>query len=349
MKNKGLNIAFHVIACLVFLSLPVLLSPDLLRDDLLYIPPFQRDFLTYFLVLIFFYVNYYFLIPKYYTNKKYLFYISLVVIAFLLVEFIPRFITKGGFHMGPPPHIRGPGPDFGPAGPPRPGKAHFLIETGRHFFLFLFVVFLSLMLKTRELLKKAQREKSDAELSYLKAQINPHFLFNTLNSIYSLAIDKSDYTATAVVKLSGMMRYVLSEANNEFVSLEKEISYISDYIELQKLRLGNTVKLNYNVYGTVRGKQIAPLILIPFIENAFKYGVNPEENSDIDIRINISDDNISLTVRNNKVKVKPEVHGKSGLGIANTKSRLQLLYPGKHYLTLEDNEKDFHVSLSIKL
>jgi hypothetical protein len=349
MKNKGLNIAFHVIACLVFLSLPVLLSPDILRDDLLYIPPFQRDFMTYLLVLIFFYINYYFLIPKYYTNKKYLAYISIVIIAFLLIEFIPRCITKGGFHMGPPPHMLENGPPMGPAGPPRPGKAHFLVETGRHFFLFMFVVFLSLMLKTRELLKKAQREKSDAELSYLKAQINPHFLFNTLNSIYSLAIDKSDYTATAVVKLSGMMRYVLSEANNEFVSLEKEIRYISDFIELQKLRLGNTVRLNYNVHGNISGKQIAPLILIPFIENAFKYGVNPEENSEIIIEIAITENNLNLSVRNNKVKVKTEAHEKSGLGIANTKSRLQLLYPGKHYLTLEDNEKDFHVSLSIKL
>lgn len=347
MKNKGLNITFHIVACLVFLSIPVLLSPDFLEEDLFRVPPFQRDFIIYVLILIFFYFNYYFLIPKFYAGRKYVIYTILIIVCFLLIELIPRLIIRNGFHHEEL-HIEEEEHHFEPNWPMH-RNPFFLMETGRHFFLFLFVVFLSLMLKMRELLKKAQREKSDAELSYLKAQINPHFLFNTLNSIYSLAIDRSDYTATAVVKLSGMMRYVLSEANNEFVSLEKEISYISDFIELQKLRLGNTVKLTYKVSGAVNGKKIAPLILIPFIENAFKYGVNPEENSEIIIEMTISEHNINLSVKNNKVKVKAESHEKSGLGIQNTKSRLQFLYPGKHYLTLEDNEKDFHVSLSIKL
>jgi hypothetical protein len=349
MKSKGLNIAIHIVACLVFLSLPVIFSPDFRFGRLLTIIGFQRDFLTYLFTLIFFYLNYYFLIPKFYANKKYILYGVLVLAVFLLVEFIPHLIIRDGLRAhGPPPHLRGDGPPH--LGQPGPRiKPVFIMETARHFFLFLFVAFLSLMLRTRELLKQARREKSEAELSYLKAQINPHFLFNTLNSIYSLAIDRSDYTATAVVKLSGMMRYVLSETHHEFVSLEKEINYISDYIDLQKLRLGNTVKLSYQVSGSKSGKQIAPLILIPFIENAFKYGVNPEENSEIKIEISITDTNINLSVKNIKVKIRSGIHEKSGLGIKNTRSRLQLLYPGKHYLTLEDNDKDFHVSLSIKV
>ena len=130
------------------------------------------------------------------------------------------------------------------------------------------------MLKINSRLKLAEKEKVNAELSYLKAQINPHFLFNTLNSIYSLAIEKSDYTATAVVKLSSMMRYVITDASHKFVPLEKEINYISNYIELQKLRIDSSIKLMYTVTGDISDKKIAPLVLISFIENAFKYGVN---------------------------------------------------------------------------
>ena len=347
MKSKSINIVIHVLACFIFLLIPVIFSPDLNRPDkLISIPPFQRDLITYLFLLLFFYFNFYFLIPKFFFTKKYIWYILIILLIYVFIEIFPRMVTQNGFFMPRPPMH----PDAPRMGPPPPHfRFHFLIESSRHILLFLFLLFLSLMLKISDKWKQAQREKTNAELSYLKAQINPHFLFNTLNSIYSLAIEKSDETATAVVKLSGMMRYVLSEANNEFVSLEKEVNYITDFVELQKLRLGSTVKLIYTVSGATNGKKIAPLILIPFIENAFKYGVNPEENSEILIEIGINDVNINLSVKNNKVNNKPGTHEKSGLGIKNTKKRLQLLYPGKHYLTLEDNEANFHVSLSIKL
>src|ERR1700748_3501739 len=188
------------------------------------------------------------------------------------------------------------------------------------------------MLKISNRLKLAEREKVNAELSYLKAQINPHFLFNTLNSIYSLAIEKSDYTATAVVKLSGMMRYVITDASHKFVSLEKEINYISDYIELQKIRLDDSIKLSYSVSGDPADKIVAPLVLISFIENAFKYGVNAEENSEIKIHIDSTKGYVHLRVFNKKVKIQQVNTHTSGLGIENTINRLQLLYPGRHKL-----------------
>lgn len=193
------------------------------------------------------------------------------------------------------------------------------------------------------------RDKLDAELSYLKAQINPHFLFNTLNSIYSLALQKSDDAANAVVKLSGMMRYVLTESQRESVSLEKEINYIKDYVELQKLRLGNAVRLDFNISGNAAQKQIAPLLLIPFIENAFKHGVNAEENSEIKIEINVTESAVNLFVKNNKVNVDNTTDVKTGLGVENTKNRLILLYPDKHHLTIDDNPLSFAVSLSINI
>lgn len=374
MKGTYRNVLAHLLGIVLFLSIPILISPDLLNLERLFtIPPFLRDFFTYLLLLGFFYLNYYLLIPKFYQHKKYLIYIFIVVGCYLFAESLPRLfirdfhVQKPQMHEFPPthfPHVPGPPmheshnhemppPDFhqppqGHRPPPFFMKTVFWIDLSRHFFLFTGVLFFSLMLKINERLKLAHKEKINAELSYLKAQINPHFLFNTLNSIYSLAIQKSDDTANAVVKLSGMMRYVLTESQNEFVSLQKELNYISDYIELQKMRWDANVRLNFKISGDAVGKNIAPLVLIPFIENAFKYGINPEENSEITIEIGINEAAINLFVKNNKVSVRPDPENKSGLGIENTKSRLQLMYPGKHYLTIDDNPATFSVSLSIK-
>lgn len=126
--------------------------------------------------------------------------------------------------------------------------------------------FLSLLLRINKQLKESEEEKLKAEVSYLKAQINPHFLFNTLNSLYALTIEKSDYAPDAVIKLSNMMRYVVTESTNDFVSLEREISYISDFIDMQRLRISDENKLEYIIKGDTKGRKIAPLVIIPFIE-----------------------------------------------------------------------------------
>lgn len=379
MKSRYTYILVHVLGIVLFLSIPVLISPDLVRLQTLFtIPPFLRDFFTYLLLLAFFYLNYFFLIGKFYQTRKYITYFSIVLACYLTAETLPRLFIrdfhKPDHHMQMPPpeehphpqteHLPGPPPPvhheselpqhkehhppFHKGPPPFFMKTIFWTDVSRHFFLFSGVLLLSLMLKINERLKQAHKEKISAELSYLKAQINPHFLFNTLNSIYSLAIQKSDETANAVVKLSGMMRYVLTESQSEFVSLQKELDYIKNYIELQKTRFDSTVKLHFTITGQTAGKSIAPLILIPFIENAFKYGVNSEENSDITIDINVNEAAINLYVKNNKVSIRPDPENKSGLGITNTKSRLELLYPGKYYLNIEDSATAFVVSLSIK-
>lgn len=359
MKGKAINIYIHVIGSILFLSIPFIISPDRLRfQELFTIPPFLRDVLSNLLLLLFFYANYYFFIPKYYQNRKAVIYILVILLCFLIVELLPRLLFAD-LHFQRPHigsmhkiyHPSGNDPSGFPDVPPRNQNFRFVLwlDVSRHFFLFAGVVFFSLLLKISEKLKQAHKEKLNAELLYLKAQINPHFLFNTLNSIYSLAIQKSNDTPNAVVKLSGMMRYVLTESQNEFVSLHKEINYISNYIELQKLRLDKTVKLHYLVNGSIKNQTIAPLVLMPFIENAFKYGVNPEENSDISIEIGIYEAAINLSVKNNMVYVKDDPYNKSGLGIENTRHRLRILYPDKHYLIIEDNEVTFNVSLSIKI
>ncbi len=188
------------------------------------------------------------------------------------------------------------------------------------------------------------------ELGALKNQVNPHFLFNTLNSLYAMALrDKAISTADNIMKLSGLMRYVVTETNNAFVTLEKELNYINGYIQLQKIRLDKNVKLNYHVEGSSGSLQIAPLILIPFIENAFKHGVNPDEDSQIDIRISTEGSSLKLIVVNKKVSIQNSVHEQSGLGLENTKSRLRLLYPSRHDLFLSNDKKTFRVVLTIDL
>jgi len=343
LQKKG-NILIHVLGSIIFLSLPILFSPDFNQQhtivDLFNVKPFLRPFTATCLLLAFFYANYYVFIPKFYITKKYVLFLLVICISFLIILLIPEIFIVGkkiepiNQHMLPHP------------GPP---KKPFGLFINHHLFQFLGVFTFSLLLKIRERLKQTETEKANAELSYLKAQINPHFLFNTLNSIYSLAILKNEKTADAVVKLSDMMRYVLNDSNANFVDLEKELSYISNYIELQRMRLTPNVKLSYLCEGNIYDKKIAPLVLIPFIENAFKHGVNSEENSDIDIKITITDSNLTLNVKNNCVSTNNNTLNKSGLGIENTKQRLNLLYPKSHVLNIREQNNYFIVSLSLNI
>src|SRR5882724_6072973 len=305
MNGRTQQILLHIAGCMVFLALPILFSPESLS---LYSyfrnPPTQRDFIIYALMIAVFYANYYLFIPNLYFKRRYPAFFLLAIGCFLFINFLRAIIpgqgapfasaSPGGF----PPfagqsHTRAPdqrpatipGQNHAPlSGPPRtaaedppPVRHHPLfIDTDRHLFLFLVVIFFALMLKIRERWKLTEREKIAAELSYLKAQINPHFLFNTLNSIYSLTLEKSDQAPTAIVQLSGMMRYVLDEAGKDMVPLDKEIAYIRNYIALQEARFGASLHLDCSVSGSPEGKKIAPLVLIPFIENAFKHGINAD-------------------------------------------------------------------------
>jgi len=235
-------------------------------------------------------------------------------------------------------------PDFD-----KPSGYFFLASINHNVFLFLAVAFFSLLLRIRNRLLQSEKEKLTAELSYLKAQINPHFLFNSLNSIYSLALQKADSAPEAVQKLSSMMRYVLTEANNDFVPLQKELDHIRDYIELQRLRFGNDLPLHCTITGHEKNKRIAPLILISFIENAFKYGINAEEDADIKIEIKVYDKSLGLFVSNNMVTVNVGEEEKSGIGLDNTKSRLDLVYPNAYELDIKETAKQYIVNLSLKL
>lgn len=351
MKNKTGQILLHITACTAFLSLPVLLSPDVSWTfRFLGLRPFQEDFFSYTLILLFFYLNYFVLVPKLYFREKYFFYFACIAGCYAVVALLPDLMIPGNHMQAMPGHqpagtgMRAGGP------PPPPGAVPGGIPRFEHLFQFSMVLILSALLRLNNRLRQTEKEKVNAELSYLKAQINPHFLFNTLNSIYSSAIqENADNTASAVVKLSGMMRYVISEAHNDFVSLEKEISYISDYIELQKIRLGDTVQVKYHITGATAGKKIAPLVLISFIENAFKHGVNPEQSSLIAVEIDIAGENLQLLVSNSKVSTVNAGTIKHNIGLENTRNRLQLLYPSQHELLINEDEKEYIVLLKLNL
>jgi sensor histidine kinase YesM len=336
MKNKSWQILIHVAGCLVFLSLPIILWPgqgnlvDFFSES-----RSSREFMNDVLILLFFYLNFYFLIPKLYFPRKYVYFILVITFCFIVVAFLPGIIF--------------PYSDSSHAHHPVSEVNRFLFIIGHNLIYFLAVVFFSLMVKMNSRWKQAEKERLKAELSYFKAQINPHFLFNTLNTIYSLAIQKADNTPEAVVKLSGMMRYVISDASNDFVALEKEISYISDYIELQKIRFGETVIIDFKTDVKAAGPQIAPLILIPFIENAFKFGVNPEKDSFIGIDIQFSHQELHMKVYNKKVGHFSGDGTVSGLGISNARHRLELLYPDKYRLLIDDKDQEYTVDLYITL
>ncbi len=355
MSQKRLNIFYHIIGIIIFLSIPILFSPDF-STNLHFITArgFQEDFIFHFLLLIFFYVNYIYLIPLYYFNKKYFLYIILLVAIFMLLFFVPKIMLhfNGEFDRGPRPEFRQDMPRMEFNNSERdfrmrpPGPRIFLVFNElKRVFQYILIILLGVVLQINRRLKKAESDKITTELAYLKSQINPHFLFNTLNSIYSLAIIGSTNTANAVVKLSSMMRYVLNDASKDWVSLDEEINYISNYIELQKIRFENAVSIEFTIVGDTDGKIVAPLLLIPFIENAFKYGVNAEQNSAIKINIDIKKTMMHVCISNTKVDYTESTYDSHGIGIENTRSRLNLLYPNKHILAIEDTHNSYTVSL----
>ncbi|HVM89050.1 MAG TPA: sensor histidine kinase [Puia sp.] len=213
----------------------------------------------------------------------------------------------------------------------------------------MIAIFFSFLIRTRENLDEIKAEKLKAEIASLKSQINPHFLFNTLNTIYTLSLKNDPRASEAIVQLSGIMRYAITDANDAMILLQKEIEYITNYVELQKARLGNTANVLFQCEGNANGKRIAPLILITYIENAFKHGANPDmEGCLIKIVLQIKEIGILLQVFNSKAKrVTPA--DLTAIGMSNTKHRLDHIYPDKYKLEIDEDEKKYLINLSIQL
>lgn len=340
MKAKSLTIAIHALVLVLLLVLPYV-STDQIFSSL--DPASDTKYLLQCLLLsvvliITFYFNYYFLIPKYLLEKKYWLYF-----LFLLLIIIITFLLSGATFF------------FSDLNPDKLAPQSPIVEKIipviiiNAISLWLLAMVSAILFTVYNRLKETEKEKLSAQIASLKSQINPHFLFNTLNNIYATVIDSSPKAADMVDKLSEMMRYTMKDTQQDFVLLEDEINYVNNFIELQKIRLDRSVKLEYDSLGNIPNLQIAPMLLIPFIENAFKHGVNSEQKSHIKIELAINKTELQLIVVNNNVSIQQDISERSGLGINNTWHRLNLIYPSKHLLVINDTEKEFSVSLHINL
>jgi hypothetical protein len=306
------------------------------------------DFLPYLfsciLLVVVYYTNYHVLVPRYYVRRRYVVYFLFLIGILWLLLLVPE--VDHLFRDHHPLVLKSSN------GAVRSGSGGGFARIFRLTYfesqvlvMGLMVIIVSTFLRITRQLRRTEDEKKGAELAYLKAQINPHFLFNTLNSIYLLAYRKSELTAPAIVKLSALMRYVITDAQEDLVPLSKELEYISNYIELQRLRLTETTSVHYHVTGDAEGKLISPLIFLPFIENAFKYGVNPEKNSDIRVEFMISDQSVQMEVANSIVTTQEVTSERIGVG--NSRERLERMYHGSYLLNMTTREDKFTVSLNI--
>jgi two-component system LytT family sensor kinase len=342
-NRKILNVVIHVAAWTIFILLPYLImtkDPAPWELTMEHNPYFIfTQVFMYAYLIAFYYLNSFILIPRLLANRKILVYALIVITLGIIYVYVPEYVFRNFIFN----HPRGP-------------KHHFRIfPLPGSTALFLLVLVISSSVKivqqwffAEQMKEKAEKEKLRTELSLLKSQVNPHFLFNTLNNIYAMAITGSENTAGAVMKLSQIMRYILSEADNEFVPLQKDIEFIEHYIDLQQFRLSDKVDIVFAVEGAPGLLRIAPLLLIPFIENAFKYGVSAREKSSIRMHIHIRENIVTLIVENSKhTSAAGSSRDNTGIGISNTRRRLDLLYPDKYELTIRDMPDQFLVTLKI--
>lgn len=353
IKNTNSNkILFHGILWIFFILTSLIQfyeSPFRINND------FYVQWTTGILL---FYLNYFYLVPALLLQKKYwkyFLFIFIIIAVFMIIRinyFIPEFRLARP-RMFPPEAINlykgHKGRVFF-----TPAKQPLFFKIGPSFFYILIITISAVIRTLTEFYNNQQNKliaethRTNTELIYLRKQTNPHFLFNSLNSIYSLAHKKSDLVPDAIVTLSELMRYMLYETDNKTVALEKEINYIQNYIELQKLRLNNIEDIVINVHGNTKNKFIEPLLLISFVENAFKYGTDYKGATHVKIKIFISENNLDFWIENTIENYEKDPDN-SGIGLVNIQSRLDLLYPNAHELTINQDNQFYRVHLNLKL
>jgi two-component system, LytTR family, sensor kinase len=272
-----------------------------------------------FLVLqiSFFYANSFLFIPRILGRKKVFLYLVVVLTCISIISVSSGYIQKflnPDFNLKPQLFSR--------------AINTAIIASLLAWFISSAMRLTSEWFRNQQLIKEVENEKLNTELNFLKSQVNPHFLFNALNNIYSLETKKSPETGTAILKLSELIRYMLYESSSEFVNLSKEIEYLQNYIELQKLGISESIKIDFKVVGEATHKKIRPMLFIPVIENVFKHGISYQQPSKLEILLEISEDRVELKTSNTYLIGNSP--GKEGIGLPNLKKRLELLYNGKY-------------------
>lgn len=305
-------------------------------------------FLSYFVFGIVnvsvFYINYIFLIPSLIKKrKKYWLY----VLSFILLIVVATFVKTVIAVLNPEELLRY---TFD-------GKSHnmsvnnFAINT---VFIIGFFLVSSCIIKftidwfaSERIQRNLESERREMELQFLKSQLNPHFLFNSLNNIYSLAYQKSDKTADAIMKLSEIMRYMIYESNTPTVALSKEVDYLTSYIELQKIRFKDGAYIELTLNGEIDNQKIVPLMLISFVENAFKHGVVTDPAEPVKINIIANQKILHFSVVNKKNQQNKDAQG--GVGLTNVERRLQLVYPDRYKLDVVNSATHYTCELMIDI
>jgi sensor histidine kinase YesM len=294
--------------------------------------------------MLFSYPLLYFLMPAFFWKKKYLQFICMLLILWISAS-IFRYSTFSFLYnpiMQQLNLFANPAPQI---------FLFSILQTinGPAFISFLFISFK--LFKDSQQKEKAnltlQKENANAELQLLKAQVHPHFLFNTLNNIYSFTLDKSPQAKNIIKKLEDMLHYMIEECQQPLVPVKNEIKVIEDYFELERIRYGNSLDIQLDITGNFSNKVISPLLMIPFVENSFKHGtskilINPW----IRLFIQTDKDLVYFSLTNSK-PANEIANGKNGIGIANVKKRLALLYPLKHLLAIESTSNTFTVNMQI--
>ncbi|WP_300672455.1 histidine kinase [Soonwooa sp.] len=333
MKNKQL-VGLHIVFWVLNFAGSILVPKFVFKSDHIILN------VTFFVTaFICFYVNYFFVVPKFFDIHKLYktligFFIS--VFCFVLVRY---FIEETLLPM----YI---------------GRGNYAPETGFGFYFFDNIYFSSTtifistvfsliykFMKVEEERVQLISEKKTAEIQALKTQINPHFIFNSLNNIYSLVYQKSDKALPAIEELSELLRYSTKDLQQDFIPLKREVGYIESLIALEKLRIRNPEKIIFEKNIQNENLQISPMLLVPFVENAFKHG----DFNEHEMKIDLKEENYILNFRIENQKRQGSKDHTSGIGIGNVKKRLELIYPNKHELHISDKENLFVVELKIEL
>ena len=367
LRERLLTVITHLIGWLLFYGLLAGFFYTA-HPELSFLPFILNPAFVYFIAVFIFvyYVNVYLLVPFLYLRRKYVAYVLAIVLLLAAIYFVKPFDhlisnfngpTRPDNFPGPRPPYMDVNPDNGPGlAPMRPPEANQSIFKTDIVSIVIFVMVTSLGLAlcmirewriTEQRALKAETEKGQAELSFLKAQINPHFLFNTLNNIYSMVVIRHDKAADAVMKLSGIMRYITDEIRTDLVPLESEVGCMVDYVELQRMRLGAGTDVQVSIDGDTGGKQIAPLLLMTFVENTFKYGISNHEPAPVEIRLEATETVIRFHCRNKLFPQKAHTE-RAGIGISNARRRLEYLYPGRYKLDISTADGFYTVQLILQ-
>ena len=289
------------------------------------------------------YFNFLYLIPQYLNRKKFTTYFGLLILTVLIITPLRAFLLY--FNLADSPNAQ-----------------QEVLRNLNYFFIPSFMVagastlfkIVSDWVKQQRDLQELETQTMQSELRFLKSQINPHFLFNTLNNLYALTLKKDEKAPEIVVKLSEMMRYMLYECNEKRVPLRKEINYLRNYLDLEKLRQNDRVTINFAVEGRVGSQEIAPLLFIPFLENSFKHGLNHTiKEGHVNIFLQVEPERVHFFIENSKAPAMPRPlqAGKrsGGIGLVNVRRRLDILYPERYTLTIDDQPSAYGVSLEVAL